>query len=147
MTGHQPHPGTGINTCGEPATTVPIEQIVKGLGITRKIADPFDNVNAAECIFEMLREPGVKVLILRQECALVQARKQGKKKRRVYVDQTICRGDACGCGRFCTSVWGCPGNIWDVMTGKAAIDEAVCVGCGVCATLCPAGAIVVEEVD
>jgi indolepyruvate ferredoxin oxidoreductase alpha subunit len=146
MTGHQPHPGTGINTCGEPATTVPIEKIVAGLGIPCKIADPFDNKNATECIFEMLRKPGVKVLILRQECALVQARKQGKKKRRVYVDQTICRGDTCGCGRFCTSVWGCPGNIWDPVNGKAAIDEAVCVGCGVCAALCPADAIVVEEV-
>ncbi|HBC93633.1 MAG TPA: hypothetical protein DCZ10_12265, partial [Pelotomaculum sp.] len=39
------------------------------------------------------------------------------------------------------------GNIWDTTAGKAKIDEAVCAGCGVCAKLCPAGAITVEEVD
>lgn len=145
MTGHQPHPGTGLDAYGNNVNAIPIEEIVRGLGIPCKIADPFDITYAAKCICEMLREPGVKVLILRQECALMAARKQTKKKRRIYVDQYICRGDKCGCGRFCTSVWGCPGNIWDEGAGKAAIDEAVCAGCGVCASLCPAGAIIVEE--
>ncbi len=144
MTGHQPHPGTGINVYGKTINTIPIENIVRGLGIPCKVADPFDNNQGVEIICTMLREPGVKVLIFRQECALVAARK-GRQKRRVYIDQSRCRGEACGCGRFCTSVWSCPGNIWDQAIGKAAIDEAVCVGCGVCATLCPAEAIIVEE--
>lgn len=146
MTGHQPHPGTGITVDGVDLNKVLIEDIVRGLGVTCEIADPFDNNAVAEKICDMLRKPGVKVLILRQECALVAGRKK-RQKRRVYVDQSLCRGDTCGCGRFCTSVWGCPGNIWDQESGKAAIDEAVCAGCGVCASLCPAGAIVVEGGD
>lgn len=146
MTGHQPHPGTGITVDGVDLNKVLIEDIVRGLGVTCEIADPFDNNAVAEKICDMLRKPGVKVLILRQECALVAGRKK-RQKRRVYVDQSLCRGDTCGCGRFCTSVWGCPGNIWDQEAGKAAIDEAVCAGCGVCASLCPAGAIVVEGGD
>lgn len=146
MTGHQPHPGTGITVDGVDLNKVLIEDIVRGLGVTCEIADPFDNNAVAEKICDMLRKPGVKVLILRQECALVAGRKKRQKKR-VYVDQSLCRGDTCGCGRFCTSVWGCPGNIWDPEAGKAAIDEAVCAGCGVCASLCPAGAIVVEGGD
>ncbi|NLI13721.1 MAG: indolepyruvate ferredoxin oxidoreductase subunit alpha [Peptococcaceae bacterium] len=146
MTGHQPHPGTGITVQGAPVNKILIEDIVRGFGVTCEIADPFENNQVAEKICKMLRSPGVKVLILRQECALVAGRRQQKKKR-VFVDQSICRGDTCGCGRFCTSVWGCPGNIWDLSAGKAAIDEAVCAGCGVCATLCPAGAIVVEGGD
>lgn len=146
MTGHQPHPGTGITVDGVDLNKVLIEDIVSGLGVTCEIADPFDNNAVAEKICDMLRKPGVKVLILRQECALVAGRKK-RQKRRVYVDQSLCRGDTCGCGRFCTSVWGCPGNIWDQEAGKAAIDEAVCAGCGVCASLCPAGAIVVEGGD
>jgi len=143
MTGHQPHPGTGKTVNGVDLNKVMVEDIVRGLGVTCEVADPFDNNAVAEKICEMLRESGVKVLILRQECALVAGRKT-RQKRRVYVDQSLCRGDTCGCGRFCTSVWGCPGNIWDPDAGKAAIDEAVCAGCGVCASLCPAGAIVVE---
>lgn len=146
MTGHQPHPGSGISNHGRPTTAIPIEEIVRGLGIPCTIADPFENDKTAETISSLLREPGVQVLILRQECALVAARKSQRKKR-VYVDQSLCRGESCGCGRFCTSVWGCPGNIWDPVAGKAVIDEAVCAGCGVCATLCPAGAIIVGEVD
>jgi len=146
MTGHQPHPGTGITVQGMPVNKILIEDIVRGFGVTCDIADPFDNNQVAEKICLLLREPGVKVLILRQECALVAGRRNSQKKR-VFVDQSLCRGDTCGCGRFCTSVWGCPGNIWDQAAGKAAIDEAVCAGCGVCASLCPAGAIVVEGVD
>ncbi len=146
MTGHQPHPGTGISVQGTPVNKILIEDIVRGFGVTCEIADPFDNNQVAEKICVLLRKPGVKVLILRQECALVAGRR-GRQKRKVYVDQSLCRGDTCGCGRFCTSVWGCPGNIWDQAAGKAAIDEAVCAGCGVCASLCPAGAIVVEGVD
>jgi len=146
MTGHQPHPGTGFLATGQPTQALSIEEVVRGLGIPVEVSDPFNVEKSARKIFEMLREPGVKVLILRQLCALVAARKQ-RSRRRVSVDPQRCRGEACGCGRFCTSVWGCPGNIWDADTGKAKIDEAVCAGCGVCAALCPAGAIIVEEVD
>lgn len=146
MTGHQPHPGTGINANGKQVNKIFVENLIRGLGIPCEIEDPFDNIRVSEKICQMLREPGVKVLILRQECALVSGRKR-REKRRVYVDQSRCRGESCGCGRFCTSVWGCPGNIWDSKAGKAAIDEAICSGCGVCALLCPAEAIVVEGAD
>lgn len=144
MTGHQPHPGTGFNSVGQSTEALTIEEVVRGLGLPCQAADPFNVEDAARKVFEMLRQPGVKVLILRQLCALVAARRQ-RSRRRVTVDPERCRGEACGCGRFCTSVWGCPGNIWDASAGKAKIDEAVCAGCGVCATLCPAGAILVEE--
>ena len=145
MTGHQPHPGTGFNAAGGITQALSIEEVVRGLGIAVEVSDPFNIEATAGKIFEMNRLPGVKVLILRQLCALVAYRRE-RKKRRVFVDQERCRGEACGCGRFCTSVWGCPGNIWDTVNGKARIDEAVCAGCGVCAKLCPAGAITVEEV-
>ncbi|TEB06050.1 2-oxoacid ferredoxin oxidoreductase [Pelotomaculum schinkii] len=146
MTGHQPHPGTGFNAAGDAAEALSIEEVVRGLGIAVDVSDPFNIEETAGKIFAMNRLPGVKVLILRQLCALVAYRRE-RKKRRVTVDPERCRGESCGCGRFCTSVWGCPGNIWDTAAGKAKIDEAVCAGCGVCAKLCPAGAIAVEEVD
>jgi len=38
-------------------------------------------------------------------------------------------------------VFSCPGLVWDKEAGKAMIDEAVCSGCGLCAGVCPQGAI------
>ena len=38
-------------------------------------------------------------------------------------------------------------EIWDKESGKARVDEAVCVGCGVCTDICPEIAIVREETN
>lgn len=145
MTGNQPHPGIGIDALGEPSPVTPIEDVCKGIGVEVRKCDPFDIDEATQNLYEMLQTEGVKVMIFSRECALTEAQKR-KKKPRVYVDQDKCIGDECGCMRFCTRVLNCPGNIWDYTKGKAKIDEVVCNGCGLCAKLCPAGAIIVEEV-
>jgi indolepyruvate ferredoxin oxidoreductase alpha subunit len=142
MTGHQPHPGRGVNACGEAAGKVEIEALLAGMGIPVAVHDPYDIEGATGVICRLLREKGPRALVLRRSCALVAVK--GRKKNRVYVDQERCLGDACGCARFCSSVFACPANIWDGERGRARIDEAVCNGCGVCAGLCPVKAIVVE---
>jgi len=145
MTGHQPHPGTGVDALGTPSPMIPIEDICKGIGVEVRICDPFNLDEAVQNLYEMLQTEGTKVIIFRHECALTEARKR-EKKPKVYVDQDRCIGDECGCVRFCSRVFNCPGIIWDYTKGKAKIDEVVCNGCGLCADLCPAGAITVEEV-
>ena len=142
MTGFQPHPGIGITAMGQAAEAVSIQKVAEAIGCQVTVADPFDILGTTEIVYQLLKQPGLKVLILKQECATLVVRK--REKARVWVDQDLCRGDECGCGRFCSRIWGCPGNIWDYEAGKAKIDEVVCVGCGVCATLCPAGAIKME---
>jgi len=94
-------------------------------------------------VYRLVHEPGAKVLILRRECALVATRE--KPQPRVYVDQDRCLAESCGCARFCNRVFSCPANIWDETVGKARIDIAICNGCGVCASLCPRQAIMVER--
>ncbi len=79
-------------------------------------------------------------MILRRECALIRGKRQ-KKLFQMSIDQSRCLGDQCGCNRLCTRVYKCPGLVWDPLTGKAQIDEAICTGCGVCAEICPASAI------
>lgn len=142
MTGFQPHPGIGLTAMGESTQPISMEKIVVAIGCPVTVADPYEIEKTTATIYELLKQPGLKVLILRQECATVAVRKIVKRK--VWVDPDLCRGDDCGCGRYCNRIWGCPGNIWDYTQNKAGIDEVVCIGCGVCATLCPAGAIKVE---
>jgi indolepyruvate ferredoxin oxidoreductase alpha subunit len=143
MTGHQPHAGSGLTAMGDPSPAIPIADLVRGLGIPLTIGDPYRVRETVETIRELVRKGGLQVLLLQRECAL----KAGKvkTKARVYVDEERCMGDACGCSRFCSRVFSCPANIWDDEAGRAAIDEVLCTGCGVCAALCPQGAIVIES--
>ncbi len=143
MTGHQPHPGSGLTAMGEAAIPVPLAELVKGLDIPLTIGDPYQVKETIETIVDLLQKGGLQVLLLQRACALKVSK--GEVAPRVYVDQERCLGDACGCSRFCSRVFSCPANIWDEEVGKARIDEVLCMGCGVCAPLCPEGAIVVES--
>lgn len=143
MTGFQPHPGTGLTAMGDTVEPMSIQKIAEAMGCQVTVADPFDVENTVQVLMRLLKQKGLKVLIMKQPCATLMS-KQRKAKPRVWVDQSLCLGDGCGCDRFCSRVWGCPGNSWDFKNGKAVIDPVSCVGCGVCAKLCPAGAIKVE---
>lgn len=145
MTGFQPHPGTGLTAMGEAVKPMDIPKILDAVGCKVEVADPFDVVEAEKTLRRLLDQPGMNVLIMRQPCATLKAKERSRKPVRVYVDQSVCLGDGCGCDKYCSRVWGCPGNTWDFRNNKAQIDPVTCVGCGVCAKLCPSGAIRVEE--
>ena len=145
MTGFQAHPGLAENAMGEPVPPVDIPAVCKAMGAKVAICDPFDLEAAKGELLHMLNDPeGVKVIVLRQICAL-SPEKKGKKRFEMSVDPSICRGDRCGCNRLCTRVFGCPGLSWDETNRAARIDEVICSGCGVCADICPAGAIQRKE--
>jgi len=144
MTGFQPHPGTGRTAMNDEAPAVDVEALCKALGARVQVKDPFDVQDTTETVYELLQDrEGIKVLILKQECALVRAKRQ-KVLHKVRVDQEQCIGQACGCNRRCTRIFKCPGLAWDPATGKAQIDDAICTGCGVCADICPQSAILKE---
>lgn len=143
MTGFQPHPGTGLTAMGAQVKPMNIQKIVEAIGCDVEVADPFDVENTEKVLRRLLHKSGMNVLIMRQPCATLMS-KQSRKKSRVYVDQSKCQGEGCGCDKYCSRVWGCPGNTWDFQNNKAYIDPVTCVGCGVCAKLCPNGAIKVE---
>jgi len=146
MTGFQPHPGLDHNVLGEEVPAVDIAKVCRGIGARVEIRDPFDVEETRRTINELMDDPeGVKVLILRQACALSPQRKYVKNYS-MKVDEELCLGEECGCGRFCTRIFRCPGLIWNKDKGKALIDEVICVGCGVCADICPQKAIRREEV-
>lgn len=146
MTGFQPHPGTGISATGEPAVRIDIEALCRSLGAPVEICDPFDLEAATGTLLRVMAEGGgASVVIMRRECEMVRAKREKGFPYSVRVDPELCIGEECGCDRVCTRVFQCPGLIWDQGAGKALIDEAVCTGCGLCANICPQGAIIRSE--
>ena len=118
-----------------------MEALCTAIGAQVEVMDPFDIQETTERIYSMLQEEeGIKVLILRRECALVKEKKAAPLYR-INVDQDLCRGEQWGCNRLCTRVFKCPGLMWDKETGKAGIDEVICTGCGACVEICPQEAI------
>jgi indolepyruvate ferredoxin oxidoreductase alpha subunit len=144
MTGFQPHPGTGMTAMGEPTKVVSMEALCRSLGAHVEVCDPFDLKSTTETLLRMMAEDGsAKVAIMRRQCELVRAKKE-KTPYKVHVDIEKCIGEDCGCDRLCTRIFLCPGLVWDKKTGKSRIDEVICSGCGVCADICPQGAIIRE---
>jgi indolepyruvate ferredoxin oxidoreductase alpha subunit len=141
MTGFQPHPGIDRNAAGDPAPRVDAEKLCKALGVPVTIVDPYDVTQTRDAFLTILQGgKGPHVVICKRECALIRATKEGALFK-VRVNPDKCLGEQCGCNRYCTRVFGCPGIRWDRDTKKAEIDEAVCNGCGVCVHVCPLSAI------
>jgi indolepyruvate ferredoxin oxidoreductase alpha subunit len=144
MTGFQTHPGRPADAMGAVAPSIDIPMVCIALGANVKVADPFEVMATRKILLDLLEEEGVNVLVLKQACALSPDKKYTKAWE-MAVDDSVCIGEGCGCNRFCTRVFACPGLVWDKAKGKARIDEVVCTGCGVCAEICPMGAIRKEK--
>ncbi|MBN2123840.1 MAG: 4Fe-4S binding protein, partial [Deltaproteobacteria bacterium] len=114
------------------------------LGVRVEVSDPYEMDATARTLYALMQDKGPRVLLLRRKCALVQGR-EGGFPYRMQVDPDRCLGEACGCGRYCTRIFRCPGLIWDRTSGRARIDDVICVGCGICADICPQGAILRED--
>jgi indolepyruvate ferredoxin oxidoreductase alpha subunit len=121
---------------------VDIAAICSAIGAKVALSDPFDLETTGKILTSFLADKGLlKVLILRQACAL-SPEKKGKKIFEVKVNELLCLGDACGCNRLCTRIFRCPALTWDRTTKKAVVDEVICAGCGVCVSICPQKAII-----
>lgn len=138
MTGHQPHPGTGITGMGVEGKPISIEEVVRGIGVPYvKTIDPLQVKESIQTIREAVAFDGPAVVISRSPCALIErARKRREKEPLIpyEVDPEVCQG----C-RVCTDKLGCAATIWE--GEHASIDLALCSGCGVCAKICPYKAI------
>ena len=145
MTGFQPHPGLPVDAAGQEAPAIDVAAVCKAVGATVRISDPFDIDHTRQTLLELLEIKGLKVLVLQQMCAL-SPKKKGKKMFDVAVDENICLGQDCGCNQLCTRIFKCPGLNWIPDKRVSGIDEVICAGCGVCASICPSGAIRKKEV-
>jgi indolepyruvate ferredoxin oxidoreductase alpha subunit len=145
MTGFQPHPGSDRDAVGDARPEISIERLCEALGLAVTVVDPYDMEATRDAFLDVLERKGkARVVISRRECALIRASRRQGPVCKVRIDADRCLGDDCGCNRYCTRVFKCPGLMWDKDSGKARIDEALCTGCGVCVSVCPQSAIVGE---
>ncbi|MDF1537353.1 MAG: indolepyruvate ferredoxin oxidoreductase subunit alpha [Candidatus Thorarchaeota archaeon] len=149
MTGHQPHPGTGITGMREEVPPLDIEEVSKGLGIKYvKTITTFESMaGLVKEVREMVKwtreNKSPAVLVSRDPCALLTAadrRKSGEYPPKYYVDTEVCNS----CKR-CLNRLSCPAMYQDTETEQAVIDETLCNFCGTCVSVCPQGAIKQEE--
>ncbi len=147
MTGEQPAPNSGRTAMGA-GPVINVEDIVKAIGVKYvRVVDPYDLKATMEAIEDAINYDGVSVVVCKRKCALVARRESAAKgAKRARVNQERCIGEDCGCGAFCIRIFSCAAIVWDSGLKKAKIDDTLCNGCGLCAQVCPAGAIVVEEV-
>ncbi len=80
MTGHQPNPGIEIRPAGYDRPRIPIEEVVKGLGIknVHKV-NPYKKKEAVALFKEVLSEDELSVVIAEAPCILYYRKVGGKK--------------------------------------------------------------------
>lgn len=136
MTGHQPNPGvdmTQMNLAGY--NKISIENVVRALGVEHvTIVKPFKVKKSIAAIKEALEFKGVSVIISKEPCALYAKSLKLLKVRPFRVT------DKCLDHKDCINEIACPSFYLE--KGKVKIDADTCVGCAVCAQICPENAIV-----
>jgi indolepyruvate ferredoxin oxidoreductase alpha subunit len=137
MTGHQPHPGTGLTGMRTPSERILIEKVAEGCGVKYvKVVDPFKIKESEAVLKEALQYKGPSVIVFRAPCALMVARERRSRGVRLVVYRVT---DECTNCMACIKLLGCPALI--AAEGKVSINEALCAACGLCASVCPYDAI------
>jgi indolepyruvate ferredoxin oxidoreductase alpha subunit len=145
MTGNQPTPQVGIRADGRKGTQVRIEDIVKACGVTFvRTCDPYDTGAFSALLKEADAynrgiDGGMAVIIAKHPCVLDRDALKAQRVYRVHVSE-----DCTAC-RHCLENFECPALVYREDLDRVVVDEVLCIGCGVCGTVCPVGAIVVEE--
>jgi len=132
MTGHQPNPVTGTDACGVETPPVSLDAVCRACGVQYvESVDPYDYPATLDALNRAKERSGVRVIIATQPCVIT-ARRAGIRRAAFQVDSERCT--SC---RVCVK-FGCPAI--EFGPDGARIND-LCSGCGVCAQLCPAGAI------
>ena len=135
MTGHQPHPGVDMDRMGLSGYgRVNVENLVRAVGVEHvSVIKPFKVKKSMETIKEALEFKGVSVIIAQEPCILFAKNLNLKKARPFEVT------DKCTDHKECINGIACPS--FYIEAGRVKIDANTCVGCALCAQICPENAI------
>lgn len=137
MTGGQETPATGKTLSGTAAPALDIAPLCRALGVPRvEVVDPYDLEAVEKSITAAIDSGQPSVIVAQAPCVL---QYKIRMSPAWVVDLSACT--AC---KRCLRV-GCTALSLLSPDGqgkqKVAIEESLCIGCGVCAQLCRAGAI------
>lgn len=131
MTGHQGNPCNGITLQNRESRELDLPALMTALGVQDvRVVDPMDMKAVRTALKEATSSEELSVIIFVSPCVLL-----SKTHPAPLTISDECR--ACG---VCTQL-GCPAISTDKETGKAIIDQTLCVGCNQCAQACPFGCI------
>ena len=142
MTGHQPHPGTGVTMMGEIVEKISIKKILEAIGVSPIFeVDPFNQEQSVEAVKKASDSKGVSAVIFKSPCIAIASKLGYKFTGAKKVDSEKC----IGC-RKCINELGCPAlsvSLAKNAKGKqlVEIDKGLCTGCGLCSSVCPVNAI------
>ncbi len=139
MTGHQPNPGTGRDFGGITTEPIDILSLVKGVGVKfAKEVDPYDVKAATQVMKEAIAFDGLAVVISKCPCPL-----ELKKQKQLVIRECTVDQDKCTKCYNCVRSIACPALI--KKDGIITMDPTQCIGCGMCANVCPVDAIEVRK--
>lgn len=133
MTGHQPHPGTGLTMMKNISGKIDIVGLLSACGIKEiETADPLQLDEAVRKVKKVTAYEGPSALVFRSPCIAL-----------LKNDKTCRTTDECLDCRICINEIGCPA----LTPGdqRVVIEQTACRGCSLCRHVCPYDAI--EEVD
>jgi indolepyruvate ferredoxin oxidoreductase alpha subunit len=114
---------------------VSIEAVVRALGVPHvAVIHPFKIKKSIAAIREALDFQGTSVVIAREACPLFNKALKKTAARPFYVSSEKCKNR-----RDCMDELACPAFF--IQEGRVKIDPDMCVGCAVCAQICPENAI------
>lgn len=138
MTGHQDHAATGKTLQGDPTYAIDIPALCRAIGVKNVVEVNARDIQAIEKVVkEEIAKDEVSVIITKTPCVLLD-----KSKKPLYQTHT----DKCKKCGMCMKP-GCPAMTKNA-DGTISIDDTMCTGCGLCASLCKFDAIeLVKEGD
>ena len=132
MTGHQEHPGSGLNLRREPTNQVDIEKLCKAIGIKRVVkVNPYQIKETINTIREEMKVDEPSVIIADAPCVI--------RERKVFTKPYFVDADKCIMCGMCHKV-GCSAIEKDE-NGKTKINPLLCIGCDICRQVCKPQAI------
>ena len=137
MTGGQNHAATGKTLRGAPAHRVDFIDLVKAIGVKWvKRADSYNLSAMLKTFREATEYKGVSVVISDRPCVLDPVKIRGETME--------VKAENCVACQACMNL-GCPAILWsdEWYDGhhKVRIDPDSCIGCSLCAQICPTNSI------